>query len=119
MKYEKQFEEFLKSELFRSKVEIIMELIEQHFENSFLFNFSDVIEKAKKSFTSLADIELSNIYSEEAIIRLIEKNKLIKIKNSYILMKQFKKNYEFTNVFNDLSNEEKNKILSIIIEKNL
>lgn len=119
MKYEKQFEEFLKSELFRSKVEIIMELIEQHFENSFLFNFSDIIEKAKKSFTSLADVELSNIYSEEAIKKLIEKNKLIKIKNSYILMEQFKKNYEFMSVFNDLSDEEKNKILSIIIEKNL
>ena len=119
MKYEKQFEEFLKSDLFRSKVKIIMELIEQHFENSFLFNFNDIIEKAKKSFTSLADVELSNIYSEEAIKKLIEKNKLIKIKNSYILMEQFKKNYDFMSTFNDLSGEEKNKILSIIIEKNL
>lgn len=119
MKYEKQFEEFLKSDLFRSKVEIIMELIEQHFENSFLFNFSDIIEKAKKSFTSLADVELSNIYSEEAIKKLIEKNKLIKIKNSYILMEQFKKNYDFMSTFNDLLTEEKNKILSIIIENKI
>ena len=115
MKYEKQFEEFLKSELFESKVKLIMELIEQHFENSFLFNLSDIIEKAKKSFTSLADAELSNIYSEEAIKKLIEKNKLIKIKNSYILMEQFKKNYDFMNIFIDLSNEEKSNLVSKIM----
>lgn len=115
MKYEKQFEEFLKSDLFRSKVKIIMDIIEQHFENSFLFGLSDVIGKAKGSFTSHTDIFLSNIYSEEAIKKLIEKNKLIKIKNSYMLMEQFKKNYEFMNTFNDLSDEEKSNLVSKIL----
>lgn len=115
MKYEKQFEEFLKSDLFRSKVKIIMNIIEQYFENSFLFDLSDVIEKVKGSFTSHIDVSLSNIYSEEAISKLIEENKIVKIKNSYILMKQFKKNYEFMNIFNDLSKKEKNDLVSKVL----
>lgn len=115
MKYEKQFEEFLKSDFFKGKVKTVMEIIEQRFEDCFLFNLKDIIEKTKRSFSSVTDIELSNIYSEEAISKLIEENKFVKIKNSYILMKKFKENYEFMNIFNDLTNEEKNNLVSKIL----
>ena len=115
MKYEKQFEEFLKSDLFESKIKVIKEIIEQHFEDSFLFSLEEVIKKIRGSFSSPVDVALSNIYSEEAISRLIEENKIVKVKNSYILMKQFKKNYEFMNTFNDLSKKEKNDLVSKVL----
>ena len=115
MKYEKQFEEFLKSDVFKGRIEIIMETIEGRFENRFLFDLKEVIEIVRKSFSNVTDTELSNIYSEEAISNLIEKNKIIKVKNSYMLISQFKKNYEFINIFNSLSNEEKSNLVSKIL----
>jgi hypothetical protein len=115
MKYEKEFEEFLESNLFNSRIKVVMELIEQRFEDSFLFNLSDVIEKTQASFSSVIDIELSGIYSKEAILKLIEKNKVVEIKKSYMLMKTFKNNYEFMNIFKDLSDEEKSNLVSKIL----
>lgn len=90
MKYEKEFEEFLESNLFNSRIKVVMELIEQRFEDSFLFNLSDVIEKTQASFSSVIDIELSGIYSKEAILKLIEKNKVVEIKKSLINKTIFK-----------------------------
>ena len=115
MKYEKQFEEFLNSDYFKDKVKVVKDLIRERFEDYFLFDLEEIIERAKASFSSVTDINLSNIYSKEAISILIEENKIVKIKNSYILMKQFKKIYDFMIIFNDLSNEEKDKLISKIL----
>ena len=53
MKYEKQFEEFLKSDLFESKIKIIKEIIEQHFEDYFLFSLEKVIKKLEEVLAAL------------------------------------------------------------------